>query len=81
MAMATRALLIIAWIIMVLLSVTQYASLVADVDAPRARKILAGLVFIIGAPIFCAYTALSGLLDYLLPEGWDNDDDDNEYKH
>ena len=80
MAMATRALLIIAWIIMVLLSVTQYASLVADLDAPRANKLLAGLVFIIGAPIFCAYTALSGLLDYLLPEGWD-DDDENEPKH
>lgn len=79
MAMATRALLIIAWIIMVLLSVTQYARLVADVDAPRANKILAGLVFILGAPIFCAYTALSGLLDYLLPEGWDDDDD--ELKH
>lgn len=80
MAMAARIILIIAWIIMVLLTLTQYADLVADQDVPRARKILAGLVFILGAPIFCAYTALSGLLDYLLPEGWD-DDDDSEYKH
>lgn len=80
MAMAARIILIIAWIIMVLLTLTQYADLVADQDVPRARKILAGLVFILGAPIFCAYTALSGLLDYFLPEGWD-DDDDSEYKH
>lgn len=80
MAMAARIILIIAWIIMVLLTLTQYADLVADQDVPRARKILAGLVFILGAPIFCAYPALSGLLDYLLPEGWD-DDDDSEYKH
>ena len=61
---------------MVLLTLTQFAESVADSKAPAANKRIAGVIFIIGAPIFCAYTALSGLLDLLLPEGWEDDDDD-----
>lgn len=78
--MATRILLIIAWVIMVLLTLTQYEEDVRLAQAPQINKILAGILFIIGAPIFCAYTAISGLLDILLPEGWDDDDDD-EFRH
>lgn len=61
---------------MVLLSMAQYANTIAEQDVPGANKFIAGLIFIIGAPIFCAYTALTNLLDFLLPEGWDDDDDD-----
>ena len=78
--MATRILLIIAWIIMVLLTMTQYAEEVASAQVPRGNKIIAGIIFILGAPIFCAYTALSDLLDILIPGGWEDDDDD-EFKH
>lgn len=74
--MATRILLIIIWIIMVLLTITQYIEEVVFSNAHRANKIVAGFIFILGAPIFCAYTALEGLLDILLPEGWDD-----EFKH
>lgn len=77
MVMAARILLIVAWVVMVLLTMTQYADTVAEQNVPRANKFLAGLIFIIGAPIFCAYTALTDLLDFLLPEGWDDDDDDD----
>lgn len=79
MVMATKILLIVAWVIMILLTLTQYADIIINQEVSHPKKILAGLVLIIGAPVFCAYTALSGLLDYLLPEGWD-DDNDNEFK-
>ena len=78
--MATRILLIIAWVIMVLLTVTQYAEDVAGAQAAIGNKIIAGIIFIIGAPIFCAYTALSDLLDILLPGGWEDDNDNREIK-
>lgn len=64
---------------MVLLTMTQYAEEVASAQVPRGNKIIAGIIFILGAPIFCAYTALSDLLDILIPGGWDDDDD--EFKH
>lgn len=80
MAMAVRIILAIFWLIMVLLTLTQFAGSVADSKAPAANKRIAGIIFIIGAPIFCAYTALSGLLDLLLPEGWEDDDDEGDKK-
>lgn len=64
---------------MVLLTVTQYVEEVASAQVPKRNKIIAGIIFILGAPIFCAYTALSDLLDMLIPGGWE--DDDNEFKH
>lgn len=48
----------------------------AQLDASKGSKISALVIFIIFAPIFCAYSALGNLLDMILPPGWE--DDDNE---
>lgn len=77
--MAARIIIILCWAIMSLMTMIQYADVCAKVES-SAAKLLAGIIFIIGGPIFCAYTALSGLLDYILPEGWEDDDDDT-FKH
>lgn len=47
----------------------------AQLDASKESKISALVIFIIFAPIFCAYTALGNLLDMILPPGWENDDE------
>ena len=60
---------------MILLTMTQYTEDIVETQSPQANKFIAGIILIIGAPIFCAYTALSGLLDLLFPEGWEDDDD------
>lgn len=78
MAMAARIITLILWSIMALLTMTQYVDAVAEQDVSAADKVILGLIFIIGAPVFCAYAALSGLLDYILPDGWDDDED---FKH
>ena len=36
------------------------------------------LVFTIGGPIFGINQILTSLLDYILPEGWDDDNDFNQ---
>jgi hypothetical protein len=59
----------------VLLTITQYADTIPK-DTPWSAKIIAAIVFIIGAPIFCAYAALTDLLDYIIPGGWDDNDDE-----
>ena len=41
---------------------------------------IVGLIFLLGAPIFSAYSALSGILDYLLPDDWEDGGDDDGKK-
>lgn len=68
----------IMWMIMSLLVITQYLP-----QCKGLKGIDLFIVFIVlavGGPIFVASTALETLLSYLLPEGW-NDDDDEFKRH
>lgn len=47
----------------------------AQLDVSKGSKIFALAIFIIFAPIFCAYSALGNLLDMILPPGWEDDDE------
>ena len=71
-----RVIIFILWGVITLLVTTQAAMNLAQLDASKESKISALVIFIIFAPIFCAYTALENLLDMILPPGWE--DDDNE---
>jgi len=66
----------IVWLIAAIMVLAQYAPLCAEL--PKKDKILAGIILCIVAPIICAYTAVEGLLDCILPSGWDDDDDERK---
>lgn len=70
-----RIIIFILWGIITLLVTTQAAMNLAQLDASKESKISALVIFIIFAPIFCAYTALGNLLDMILPPGWEDDDE------
>lgn len=70
-----RIIIFILWGIITLLVTTQTAMNLAQLDASKESKIFALVIFIIFAPIFCAYAALENLLDMILPPGWEDDDE------
>lgn len=69
-----RIIIFVLWGVITLLVTTQAAMNLAQLDASKESKISALVIFIIFAPIFCAYTALENLLDMILPPGWENDE-------
>ena len=40
---------------------------------PCADFILAGVIFIIGGPFFAIVNVLEGILNIIMPEGWDDE--------
>lgn len=69
-----RIIIFVLWGVITLLVTTQAAMNLAQLDASKESKISALVIFIIFAPIFCAYTALENLLDMILPSGWEDDE-------
>lgn len=62
--------ILILWATMSLLVMMEYASVCKDLDL--MDKFLAGIIFIIGGPIFAMGNILEAMLDCILPEGWDD---------
>lgn len=62
--------ILILWATMSLLVMMEYAPVCKDLDL--MDKFLAGIIFIIGGPIFAMGNILEAMLDCILPEGWDD---------
>ena len=60
----------VLWAVCSLLVMIQYAPFCKDM--PEGDFLLAGIIFIIGGPFFAIVNVLEGLLDIIMPEGWDN---------
>lgn len=45
-------------------------------DLSKADKFLVCFIFVIGGPFFAVSNILETLLNTILPEGWDDDEDD-----
>lgn len=71
-----RIIIFVLWEVITLLVTTQAAMNLAQLDASKGSKFFALVIFVIFAPIFCAYSALENLLDMILPPGWEDDDDE-----
>jgi hypothetical protein len=69
----------ILWAIMSLVVIAQYGPACRNISP--AAKIVVGLIFIIGGPIFVASSAFELILSNILPEGWNDDEDDDFKKH
>jgi hypothetical protein len=67
------------WGIMSLLMVVEYAPLCAELKIKD--KMIVGFIFLIGAPLLAAASILEAILNTILPEGWDDEDDDNFQGH
>ena len=67
---------LILWLILEISVFSQFFKIVQEQDINIGRKFLAGVIIILGAPAFFVYSALAGLLDLILPEGWDDDEGD-----
>ena len=63
--------IIILWATMSLLEMIQYAPVCKDL--PLIDKLLVGIIFLIGGPVFAMANILEAILDSILPEGWDED--------
>ena len=61
----------VLWSVCSLLVMIQYAPYC--VGMPKADYMLAGLIFIIGGPFFAIVNVLEGILNIIMPEGWDSD--------
>ena len=60
----------ILWAVCSLLVMIQYAPFCKNM--PEGDFLLAGIIFIIGGPFFAIVNVLEGLLDIIMPEGWDD---------
>ena len=60
----------ILWAVCSLLVMIQYAPYCQGM--PAKDYYFAGFIFIIGGPFFAIVNVLEGLLDTVMPEGWDN---------
>ncbi len=69
--METWYIIIILWATMSLLAMIQYAPVCKDL--PFIDKLLVGIIFLIGGPVFAMANVLEAILDSILPEGWDED--------
>ena len=67
---------LVLWMILSLLMAFQCAP--AAKDLPTGDKLIIGIICIIGGPIVAAANIIEMLLDFILPEGW-NDDDSTKY--
>lgn len=67
----TGLIIMILWAAMSLLVMAQYAPFCRDLSTND--KFVVGLIFIIGGPFFVIANVLEAILDYYLPEGWDED--------
>ena len=64
-------LITILWSAMSLLVMIEYASYCKDLS--WQDQLLAGIIFLIGGPIFTIANVLEAILDCILPEGWGDD--------
>lgn len=69
---------VVLWFTFSTISVLEY--LPQAKELPPGRLAIFFLVFLIGGPVFGIYQMLTTILNFIMPEGWDNDDDFNE-KH
>ena len=63
--------IMILWATMSFLIMMQYAPVCKDLSSND--KIIVGIIFIIGGPVFVMANVLEAILDCFLPEGWDDD--------
>ena len=63
--------IMILWAAMSLLVMIEYAPYCKDLKPNE--KLIVGIIFIIGGPIFTIANILEAILDCFLPEGWDDD--------
>jgi hypothetical protein len=64
------------WMIISTLAFLEYAeacSGLSDID-----RLIVNLIFILGGPFFAITNILTFILNSILPEGWDDDDDDSK---
>lgn len=62
----------IMWLAMSLLVIVQHAPFCKDLKG--VDLFIVFIVLAVGGPIFIAASALEGILNCFLPEGWDNDE-------
>ena len=63
--------IMILWAIMSLLVMIEYAPYCKNLKPNE--QLIVGIIFIIGGPIFTIANILEAILNYFLPEGWDDD--------
>lgn len=68
----------ILWSLMSLLLVIEYGPLCSQLS--KKDKTIVFFIFLIGGPILAAANILEAILNTILPEGWGDDDDDNDFQ-
>lgn len=69
--------ILILWLMFSTLAIIEYASFCKDLKV--SEQIIVSIIFLIGGPIFAAANILETILDCILPEGWNDDDNDRFY--
>lgn len=66
----------ILWGTLSMVSIIEYLPCAKDIKG--VDKMIFFLIFLVGGPIFGINQILTTLLEYILPEGWDDNDDFNK---
>ena len=69
--------IIFLWMLSSLALISQFTPICINLS--NENKIIVGIIIVIGGPIMLISSFLTLILDYFLPEGWDDFDDFNEY--
>lgn len=69
--------ILILWLMLSTLAIIEYAPFCKDLKV--SEQIIVSIIFLIGGPIFAAANILETILDCILPEGWNDDDNDHFY--
>lgn len=75
----SNVIIAILWLVLSSISITEYLPYAKQLKG--VDLIIFVLVFLIGGPVFGINQILTTLLDCILPEGWDDDDNDFNEKH
>ena len=62
--------IIMVWILASLAMMSQIAPVCSQIS--NENKIIVGIIIVIGGPIMLISSFLTLILDYFLPEGWDD---------
>ena len=69
--------IIFLWMLSSLALISQFTPICINLS--NEKKVIVGIIIIIGGPIIIASNLLILILDQILPEGWDEFDDFNGY--
>ena len=70
--------IVLLWGVISTLEFIEYVPFIKEIKS-KYDKFIVLLIFLIGGPFFAITNVLNYVLDILMPEGWDDEDDNDKF--